>query len=52
MKRIFLIFLYSALVLGQDSNQFTISGFVADQATGESLIGVNVYEDLMSSSLR
>ena len=48
MKRIFLIFLYSALVLGQDSNQFTISGFVADQATGESLIGVNVYSDSLN----
>lgn len=40
---VFLIFLESAAINGQPTQHHTISGYVKEAVTGESLIGVNIY---------
>ena len=47
MKYLYIFFfLFSYIVLSQ--NFYTISGYIEDAATGESLIGVNVYSKSLS----
>ncbi|OUV53386.1 MAG: hypothetical protein CBC73_04930 [Flavobacteriales bacterium TMED113] len=47
MKYLYIFFfLFSSIVLSQ--NFYTISGYIEDAATGESLIGVNVYSKSLS----
>ena len=44
MKKIILIFFFFPVFSGLAQNNYTISGYVQDSASGENLIGVSIYD--------
>ena len=47
MKRL-LILLFPLIIFSQNSENYTLSGFISDSSNGETLIGVNIIVDSLN----